>query len=50
MDFEHSSRTQELLERLVAFQEREVGPREEPYMRELLSRDDPWVVLPASRS
>ena len=47
MDFEHSPRTQELLARLIAFQEREVAPREEPYMRELLSRDDPWVVLPA---
>jgi acyl-CoA dehydrogenase len=47
MDFEHSARTRELLERLTAFQEREVGPREEPYMRELLSRQDPWVVLPA---
>jgi acyl-CoA dehydrogenase len=47
MDFEHSPRTRDLLERLIAFQEREVGPREEPYMRELLSRQDPWVVLPA---
>jgi acyl-CoA dehydrogenase len=47
VDFEHSPRTQELLERLVAFQEGEIGPREEPYHRELLSRSDPWVVLPA---
>jgi acyl-CoA dehydrogenase len=47
MDFAHSARTRELLERLIAFQEREVGPREEPYHRELLSRSDPWVVLPA---
>ncbi len=47
MDFEHSPRTQELLERLIAFQEREVRPREEPYHRELLAREDPWVVLPA---
>jgi acyl-CoA dehydrogenase len=47
MDFARSPRTQELLERLTAFQEREVTPREEPYMRELLSRQDPWVVLPA---
>ncbi|MGC2373261.1 MAG: acyl-CoA dehydrogenase family protein, partial [Solirubrobacteraceae bacterium] len=47
MDFAHSPRTKELLERLIAFQEQEVGPREEPYMRELLSRSDPWVVLPA---
>jgi acyl-CoA dehydrogenase len=45
MDFEHSPRTQELLARLIAFQEREIGPREEPYHRELLSQTDPWVVL-----
>jgi acyl-CoA dehydrogenase len=47
VDFEHSPRTTELLERLIAFQEGEVAPREEPYHRELLSREDPWVVLPA---
>ncbi len=46
MDFAHSPRTRELLENLIAFQEREVRPREEPYMRELLARQDPWVVLP----
>ena len=47
MDFAHSPRTQELLERLTAFQEREVAPREEPYHRELLAQQNPWVVLPA---
>jgi acyl-CoA dehydrogenase len=47
MDFAHSARTTELLERLIAFQEREIAPREEPYHRELLSREDPWTVLPA---
>jgi acyl-CoA dehydrogenase len=46
MDFEHSPRAQELLERLTAFQEREIDPREETYHRELLARADPWVVLP----
>jgi acyl-CoA dehydrogenase len=46
VDFEHSARAQELLERLSAFQEREIDPREEPYHRELLARADPWVVLP----
>ncbi len=46
MDFEHSPRAQELLERLTAFQEREIDPREEAYHRELLARADPWVVLP----
>jgi acyl-CoA dehydrogenase len=47
MDFEHSPRTQELLERLIGFGEREVTPREEPYYRELLAQSNPWVVLPA---
>jgi acyl-CoA dehydrogenase len=47
MDFEHSPRTQELLERLIDFGEQEVAPREEPYHRELLARSNPWVVLPA---
>jgi acyl-CoA dehydrogenase len=46
VDFEHSARTQELLERLTAFQEQEIDPCEEPYHRELLARPDPWVVLP----
>ncbi len=46
MDFDHSPRTQELLERLTAFQEREIDPREEAYHRDLLARPDPWVVLP----
>ena len=47
MDFEHSPRARELLERLEAFIEREVTPREEPYHRELLARADPWIVHPA---
>ena len=46
MDFQYSTRTQELMQRLIAFQEREVDPREEPYQRELLTRSNPWVVLP----
>jgi acyl-CoA dehydrogenase len=46
MDFEHSPRAQALIERLTDFQEGEISPREEPYHRELLSRTDPWVVLP----
>jgi acyl-CoA dehydrogenase len=47
MDFEHSPRTQELLEHLIGFQKQEVAPREEPYHRELLAQSNPWVVLPA---
>jgi acyl-CoA dehydrogenase len=46
MDFEHSERTRTLLERLDAFIEQEVAPREEPYHREVLASEDPWVVLP----
>ncbi|HEY7892249.1 MAG TPA: acyl-CoA dehydrogenase family protein [Solirubrobacteraceae bacterium] len=46
MDFQHSTRTQALLERLTTFQERDITPREEPYHRELLAREHPWVVLP----
>jgi acyl-CoA dehydrogenase len=47
VDFEHSPRTRELLERLDAFIEREVAPREEPYHRELLASSNPWIVHPA---
>ena len=46
MDFAHSPRTIELLERLTAFQEREIAPREEAYHRELLARADPWTSPP----
>ncbi len=46
MDFEHSERTRALLARLDAFIEQEIAPREEPYHRQLLASDDPWVVLP----
>jgi acyl-CoA dehydrogenase len=46
VDFAHSPRTQELLERLTAFQEREIATREEPYHRELLARADPWTSPP----
>jgi acyl-CoA dehydrogenase len=46
MDFEHSERAKALLERLDAFIEQEISPREEPYHRQLLASDDPWVVLP----
>jgi acyl-CoA dehydrogenase len=46
MDFRHSLRAQELLARLTTFLEQEVAPRETAYHRELLARQDPWVVLP----
>ncbi|MBJ7332178.1 MAG: acyl-CoA dehydrogenase family protein [Solirubrobacteraceae bacterium] len=46
MDFAHSERAQELLARLKDFHDERLTPAEEPYLRELMSRDDPWVVLP----
>jgi acyl-CoA dehydrogenase len=47
MDFAHSPRTQELLQRLQEFHEREIAPREEAYHHEVLSSPDPWRVWPA---
>jgi acyl-CoA dehydrogenase len=47
MDFDHSARAADLLERVGAFIDEGVTPREEAYHRELLELDDPWVVLPA---
>lgn len=46
MDFTHSERAQELLQRLQTFHADRVAPAEEPYLRELMALDDPWVVLP----
>jgi alkylation response protein AidB-like acyl-CoA dehydrogenase len=46
MDFKHSDRAQELLARVGAFIDEEISPREEAYHRELLVKEDPWVVLP----
>jgi acyl-CoA dehydrogenase len=46
MDFAHSPRTTALLERLVAFQEQEIAPREEPYVRELQAGAPPWTSVP----
>ncbi len=46
MDFEHTPRARELIERLDAFIAQEITPREEPYHRELLGGQNPWVVLP----
>lgn len=47
MDFAHSTRTQDLLERLREFYEREIAPREEAHHREVLASPDPWQVWPA---
>ncbi len=42
MDFTRSPRTVELLDQLTSFQEREIGPREEPHHRAILATSDPW--------
>lgn len=46
MDFEHSERVETLLARLDAFIDQEIAPQEEPYHRQLLASEHPWVVLP----
>jgi acyl-CoA dehydrogenase len=46
MDFNHSPKAQDHLDRLTEFQEQEILPREHDYHRELMARQDPWVVLP----
>jgi acyl-CoA dehydrogenase len=46
MDFAHSERAQDYLKRVGDFLDQHIRPAEEPYLRELHSRDDPWVVLP----
>ncbi|MDF1821099.1 MAG: acyl-CoA dehydrogenase family protein [Alcanivoracaceae bacterium] len=46
MDFAHSPRAEEMIQRARAFIEREIRPVEEKYHHELQSLDDSWVVLP----
>jgi acyl-CoA dehydrogenase len=46
MDFAHSERAQDYLGRVGDFLEQEIRPAEEPYLRELHSLDNKWVVLP----
>ncbi len=46
MNFSHSPRTQQLIERLTAFQEHEISPREEEFRQDLLAPNDPEAVLP----
>jgi alkylation response protein AidB-like acyl-CoA dehydrogenase len=46
MDFAHSPRAEEMIQRARAFIEREIRPIEEQYHHELQSLDDSWVVLP----
>ncbi len=46
MDFEHSPRAQEYLERVRAFIEEEIKPREQEHVRAILEAEDRWQELP----
>jgi acyl-CoA dehydrogenase len=46
MDFTHSARATDYLERVRAFISTEIDPIEGDYLRELHAAPDPWVVLP----
>lgn len=46
MDFEHSPRAREYLERVRAFITEEIDPREEDHVREMLNSEDVWEVVP----
>ncbi|MCG8917131.1 acyl-CoA dehydrogenase family protein [Actinokineospora sp. PR83] len=46
MDFAHSARATEYLDRVGEFIATEIDPVEPDYHRELAALDDPWVVLP----
>lgn len=49
MDFEHSPRARDYLDRVTAFMAEHIEPIEADYLRELRSLDSPWVVLPVIR-
>jgi acyl-CoA dehydrogenase len=46
VDFEHSPRAREYLERVETFIREEINPREENYLRELLNSENVWQVSP----
>ncbi|ASP38082.1 acyl-CoA dehydrogenase [Bacterioplanes sanyensis] len=46
MDFQHSAKAQDYIQRVRAFIRDEIEPIEEDYLRELHSRENKWVVLP----
>ncbi len=46
MDFQHSAKAQDHIQRVRAFIRDEIEPIEEDYLRELHSRENKWVVLP----
>ena len=46
MDFEHSARSKELQEKLIAFMDEHVYPSEPIYMQQVREQDDPHVLPP----
>jgi alkylation response protein AidB-like acyl-CoA dehydrogenase len=46
VDFEHSPRAREYVERVGGFMREEIEPREEAHLRELLESNDVWRVSP----
>ena len=46
MDFQHSAKAQDYINRVKQFMKDEIEPVEEQYLRELHSLDNSWVVLP----
>lgn len=46
MDFSHSAKAQDYIERVDHFVSNEIDPVEESYLRELHALDNKWVVLP----
>ena len=46
MDFEHSARATDYIERVREFIAEEIAPREEEHVRALLAADDRWQELP----
>ena len=49
MDFANTPRGNDYLQRVKAFMAEHIEPMEADYLRELRSRDNPWVVLPVIR-
>jgi acyl-CoA dehydrogenase len=46
VDFEHSARSKELQEKLLAFMDESVYPSEPVYMQQMMSQEDPHVMPP----
>lgn len=46
MDFQHSAKAQEYINRVKKFMREEIEPVEEDYLKELHSLENKWVILP----